>query len=673
MKDLIHSYFFEHAPISLWVVDFSRVKKHIEKLNSKGIDDFCAYFKDHPKEISSCINKMKIVDMSEASVALSEAASKQELKEKYSQLFCEETLDVFMWNLIDIGKGKTEYTAECAFRTLKGNKRDVLLHWSVLPGCEETLSRVTVSMIDITQRKILEERLKNSEEKYRQLFEKCPVGIGVSTLKGEVVDINEYMSKITGYTLEEFRKINLAETYVEPKERKRLLKELTASGFVRDWEIKLKHKDGRRYIASLNTDIVEFDGEQVALTCKQDITQRKALETLNEELAHYDSLTGLPNRILFLESFDAALTKARRANSKLCLMVLDIDSLKHVNDTLGHRDGDKLLEIIGNRLKSLVQGREMIARMGGDEFMLLAPGITTKEDTVAIAKRITNNFRKPILFHGYEMRITASTGIAVYPDDGKDREELIKKADMAMYQVKNEGGNNYMRYNRSMNSFKHTMGSKSNGTKDVCSEVALGPKLSFVTSRENLIGLINILNSVTEKIDPITASHQRRVSRLARTIAVELGLPDRQIDAVTISGALHDIGKLHVPIDIIKKRGSLSEMETSRIQTHPQVSHNILSEIGFPSQITESSLQHHERVDGSGYPFGLSGDDIPLESRILSVADTVEAMSSCRYHRSAYDLEVVLEEISRGKDTLFDVKVVEVCLSLFNGKGFRFE
>ncbi len=184
---------------------------------------------------------------------------------------------------------------------------------------------------------------------------------------------------------------------------------------------------------------------------------------------------------------------------------------------------------------------------------------------------------------------------------------------------------------------------------------------------------VNALASAVGKRDPYTTDHQRRVTILACTIAKEMGLIDEQINGLRLAGMLHDIGKLAVPSEILSKPTRLSDAEFTIIKTHPRVASDILKAIEFPWPIADIVLQHHERIDGSGYPQGLSNNNILLEARILAIADVVEAISSHRPYRPAYSLEYTLEEISKNKGVIYDPEIVDICLKLFREKDFRFE
>jgi len=191
--------------------------------------------------------------------------------------------------------------------------------------------------------------------------------------------------------------------------------------------------------------------------------------------------------------------------------------------------------------------------------------------------------------------------------------------------------------------------------------------------RRAIEGSIQAMASITEMRDPYTAGHQRRVAKLACAIAEEIGLSKEQIETIHVAGTLHDIGKVYLPAEILSKPGKLNNIEMKLIKTHPQLGREILKMIEFPWVVCPIVLQHHERIDGSGYPEGLEGENITLEAKILGVADVVEAMPSHRSYRPALGIDKALEEISRSRSILFDSQAVDACLRLFIEKGFKFE
>lgn len=191
--------------------------------------------------------------------------------------------------------------------------------------------------------------------------------------------------------------------------------------------------------------------------------------------------------------------------------------------------------------------------------------------------------------------------------------------------------------------------------------------------RKGMSATIQAIATTVESRDPYTAGHQKRVANIARAIGTEMNLSADVIDAIRIAGAIHDIGKLSVPIEILSKPGKITEIEFEIIKAHPMTGYRILKDIDFPWPIAQIVLQHHERVDGSGYPHRLRGEEILLEARIIGVADVVEAIASHRPYRSALGIEKALEEISRMAGRHLDSKAVDACLTMFNEKRFILE
>ena len=195
-------------------------------------------------------------------------------------------------------------------------------------------------------------------------------------------------------------------------------------------------------------------------------------------------------------------------------------------------------------------------------------------------------------------------------------------------------------------------------------------RVSLLRSKRILNQTVTALSTALEKRDPYTAGHQHRTALLASEIAREMGLSDSEMETIWIAGLLHDLGKLTVPSDILTKPGKLSAVEFELIKTHPAAGYDILKEIEFEGPVAETVLQHHERLDGSGYPQGLSGDRILLPARILGVADTVEAMATHRPYRPGLSLEETWKALEAGKGSSFEARIVDVCRGLFENGAF---
>ena len=198
-------------------------------------------------------------------------------------------------------------------------------------------------------------------------------------------------------------------------------------------------------------------------------------------------------------------------------------------------------------------------------------------------------------------------------------------------------------------------------------------KQSFKKLQKIIEGTANIITKVVETRDPYTIGHQQKVSKLATAIAQEMKLTQEKIKGTKIASLVHDIGKVNLPTEIISKPDKLIEVEFNLVKNYPRVGYDILRKVDFPWPIAEIVFQHQEKIDGSGYPRGLKGNEICIEAKILGVANVVEAMTSYKSYRPALSIDEALTEISKNKNILFDPEVVDTCLKLFKEKGFKFE
>ncbi|MCJ7547123.1 MAG: PAS domain S-box protein [Deltaproteobacteria bacterium] len=308
-----------------------------------------------------------------------------------------------------------------------------------------------VAMIDITERKLAEATLKNSEERYRTLVESSTDAILMLDRERNAVTSNQAFLDLFGYQKSEVEGQSIR--IVHPSEEsfraygKATYPLVERVGSLREeWD--LMRKDGTIFSAEIVTSpIRSLDGTTTGYICIiRDITARKRAEEELAYMATHDSLTGLPNRTLFSDRLTMALTQGRRSKKNLAVMLLDLDYFKDVNDTLGHSMGDHLLRAVGNRLSGLLRKGDTIARIGGDEFLLLLPELLQIEYATTLAQKILHAFREPFVFNDHQLHITTSIGIAIFPDDGDNADTLMKSADIAMYRAKNKGRDGFQRY-----------------------------------------------------------------------------------------------------------------------------------------------------------------------------------------------------------------------------------
>ena len=303
---------------------------------------------------------------------------------------------------------------------------------------------------DITERKRAEAALRESEKRYRQIVDNANDIIYGVDRRGYFSFINPVAARITGYLEHELLGRHyldlISPAYRKDTERFYRL-QLVKRRKNTYYEFPIIIRNGTKVWLGQNLQLV-MEGERVVgfQAVARDITNRKRAEEAIKELAYQDALTGLPNRIMFNDHLTMALSLARRHQQRFCIMWLDLDHFKNINDTLGHSVGDKLLRVVGERLTGLLRTSDTIARMGGDEFLLLLTEITQKKNVTTIAQKILESIRKPFTIDDHEIMITASIGITIFPDDGDDADMLMKSADLAMYRAKEKGRDNFQYY-----------------------------------------------------------------------------------------------------------------------------------------------------------------------------------------------------------------------------------
>lgn len=210
-------------------------------------------------------------------------------------------------------------------------------------------------------------------------------------------------------------------------------------------------------------------------------------------------------------------------------------------------------------------------------------------------------------------------------------------------------------------------------TKIKCGKIEKELEHSYEKLLKIVEDIANIITKIVEIRDPYSIGHQGRVSKLATAIAREMKLPKRKIDGIRFASLIHDVGKVNLPTEIVSRPGKLFEVEFNLIKNHPNIGYEILKNIDLPWPIAKIVLQHHEKINGSGYPQGLKGDEILLEAKILCVADVIEAMSSYKSYRPAVSMDKCLKEIIKNRNILFDSEVVNACVKIFKEKDFKFE
>jgi diguanylate cyclase (GGDEF)-like protein/putative nucleotidyltransferase with HDIG domain len=370
-------------------------------------------------------------------------------------------------------------------------------------------------------------------------------------------------------------------------------------------------------------------GPLLAIALYQRSTYR-ALRAMR--LALTDPLTGLGNHRHFHERLERELAEAERGGREFSLCLVDVDDFKRINDLFGHPAGDRVL----SRLATTLRQNGEAFRLGGDEFALLLPDYDENEG-IQTASAIIERIAELQLDHVGS--VTVSAGVATFPRQAPDRGELIRLADSALYWAKENGKNRVHVYR-----------------PDVV-ELAELRRLAAGPDRAARFRAAASLAKAVDLRDTYTGSHSARVAELAARVAARLGLNQEQIELSRLAGSLHDLGKLAIPEEILRKPGPLTGPERLVLERHPQIGFRMLDSLGI-DPVAKWILHHHERWDGTGYPDRLPGPEIPLGARIIFVVDAFDAMTSDRVYRGRLTQDHALAELERCAGTQFDPNVV---------------
>ena len=505
---------------------------------------------------------------------------------------------------------------------------------------------------DISENK----KLRDSEERYRRLFETAQDGILLlNANSGMIEEANPFMAEITGYSREMLIgkyiwDLGFLKNIMENKEK---FHELQKQDFVRYENLPLETINGKKMHVEFISNIYTVNNIRVIQCNIRDIDRRKLAEDNNIKLNHMYRTISRCNEVLVRATDENELT------DKMCRVLNEEGGFPMVWVGYAELDDGKTIQpvaVAGVEINEIVT---MNLTWGDGKNFHGPAGSAIRQGQTAVFHDVKNN-----------------------ENLGPERELALTRGNLTVAAIPLKLDNNNILgvlevYGTLPDELTEDIISLLN---ELAGDLAFG--ISNLRSRAERISILEQLEqsldhavaaiaATVEMRDPYTAGHQRRVASLATAIAVEMGLPDDKIEGLRMASIIHDIGKVHVPAEILSNPGKLSEYEFAIVKTHPKTGWEILKSIDFPWPVAEIVYQHHEKLDGSGYPRGLKGDEILLEARILTVADIVEAMASHRPYRAGFGIFPALQEISRQKGIYLDLDVVKACLLLFLDKNYE--
>lgn len=478
--------------------------------------------------------------------------------------------------------------------------------------------QLVVLVNDVTLRKKAEDELKASENNFRSIFENSSDAILL--IEDTVIsDCNRAALELFQCDSKEVL-LGKSPASLSPEEQPDRIKShdklpvmyknaVEKGKYKFDWWHKTL--DGRVVPVEIMVTSIFLNGKKVYHCLLRDISERKDMEHKLEYLSYHDQLTGLYNRRYFEEEL-LRIDVERRL--PLTVVMSDVNGLKLVNDSFGHAAGDELLKKVSEIMKEGLRSDDIVARLGGDEFVILLPN-TSEAEAEQIIDRIKALASKEkvgtvdiSISFGYEAKTTKEEKV----------QDILKKAEDFMYKKK----------------------------------LYEGPSMRGRT--------INAIISALHEKNKREEQHSHRVSLLCETMGIVLGLTEDAIKELKTVGLLHDIGKIAIEENILNKPAKLTESEWKEMKKHPEIGYRILSTVNELSELATYVLAHHERYDGKGYPKGLKGEEIPFMSRIISIADSYDAMTSVRSYNDGMSEEAAVEELTKNAGSQFDPELVKI-------------
>lgn len=372
-----------------------------------------------------------------------------------------------------------------------------------------------------------------------------------------------------------------------------------------------------------------------------------------EELVNRDGVTGLYNHMYFQNSLKEMVDEAKNRNERISMIFFDIDYFKHYNDLNGHQKGDEVLSRIGEIVEENVRKTDIAARYGGEEFAMILQN-TNEDEAIIIADRLRKIIEKE-KFHGEENQpngnLTVSMGISIYPDKARNEIELIKSSDDALYRAKFFNKNRVETYKSILEDLE-----KDINDKDI-----------------ELVASIKALISVINAKDRYTYGHSERVVLYSRLMAEKLKLNKEDKNNLIYGAYMHDVGKINIPKEVLNKKMPLTNEEWELLKQHSEIGVEIVNKVHKLEGTIKIIRHHHEKFNGTGYPYGLKGEEIPYLARVLCVVDSFDAMTSNRPYNTRKTYDEAIEELKRCSGSQFDPEIANLFIEVIGSNRSKFD
>ncbi|WDE00164.1 GGDEF domain-containing protein [Thalassomonas actiniarum] len=447
---------FQQSNISLWLVDLGTLPGKLEKYSTRDIRDYNHYFANHIFELLTLARQLKVIDVNMPTLALYGDKDKGTFLKKITNKHNKDQLEVLKKLVVALLEQRHYFETEATASHRNGHQFKVVMK-AIIPENVTDHTRMIISVTSLAHRKKVSQVLFSEQDIYQTFLDNAPVCIHEIDRDGRLTAMNDTglkmlrlndVSQILGC-----RYLSLVTDDDKPRIEYLMLRAF--NGYSSEFEFQLRCNGELRVFSSCFIPVEENkDTVHHIIGITQDITERKHSEEELYHQANYDLLTNLPNRSHFTDSVRHALTQARRRRHGLALLFIDLDNFKPINDTYGHAMGDTLLQQVSATIQNTLRKEDLTCRFGGDEFIILLPSIAKRNNAAVVAEKVLRCIQQPINLSNQQLSISASIGISTFPEDGDSYETLMPHADMAMYKVKNFGGNSYQFHQVEKTNFK---------------------------------------------------------------------------------------------------------------------------------------------------------------------------------------------------------------------------
>lgn len=651
---------FASAAVPLIEEDISKVFLRLEELRADGVTDLRAHLKATPGLRADLEAAVKVIDANSAAQRLFRVNSVRRLRTNISTYFGDHAEETFVDALCALWRGDERFEGVAEFAADDGTTRICIISLP-LPKTLSDSRRIPVCIVDITAQRESARQLAEERRRLEEILWGTNVGTWEWNVQTGELTINGRWAEIAGYTLDELTPVSIQtwidlahpDDYVESNRQLQRVFERTIDYY--DCEVRMRHKDGHWIWVQDRGKIVEWAGNGKPLRMSgthTDVTERKQAE------ARAARMNAVRNTLLHCHAVILEETDERRLYQRVSDILVETQDYALVWIGRPADTADKVIEPVvraGNETAYL----DSIAVSWADDDLGQGPaGLSVKTGKVQVVHNLQGQ-----------------TGFRPWAASAKDHNlKSVMSAPIRAGERTIAVLNVYSYLENAFDNVEIDLVSEFAGNIGLAVEaIRLSHETKSLHSalEDAAFGAVRAIAATIEKRDPYTSGHQENVATISVAIARKLGWAPDRIDGLRLGATIHDIGKIYIPAEILNRPGRLTDSEFGLIKSHPQVGYEILENTSFPWPIKEMVVQHHERLDGTGYPSGLKGDEIIEEAKIIAVADVVDAITSHRPYRPGKGVDVALAEIERGRGTAYDPAVVDICLRMIRDDGFR--